>query len=81
MRNDATCGDFERGGKEMTIAVQEVDVERKSHAKGMHARTARNEETWTSLVALETSEAEQTTANTRCHPDAMAVGRDQRKRV
>ena len=57
MGNDATCGDFAVEGKERELLVEEVEVEGKAHAKGVHAGAAGDEQARTGLVAIEKGEA------------------------
>jgi IS5 family transposase len=67
MGNDATCGDFAADDEEREPLVEEVEVEGKAHAEGMHARTAGNEKARTNLIALEISKPEQ--ARTKASSD------------
>jgi hypothetical protein len=66
-------------GHNLAGFVEEIEVERESHAEGVDAGAARNQQTRSGFVAAEVSEAEQTGTETAGHANLSAEGRGERK--
>jgi hypothetical protein len=51
--NDAPCGDFAADGEERKSLVEEVEIEGKTHAEGVHAGATGNEKADADFVAFQ----------------------------
>jgi hypothetical protein len=70
--NDATCGNRAADVENPFLFVEEVEVEREAHAKGVDARATWDQEAGTGTGAIEEGETEQAGMESRRDPNLLA---------
>jgi hypothetical protein len=56
------CGDFPSNDEKLVVLTQEVDIQLKTHAEGMHAGAAGNKKTCACLISVQEGETKETGA-------------------